>query len=73
MKKLLFVALIASLSLFTSCGVSVGHTGDSTGTIYGVWALESIPTIYLIDCETGEILVRDAHPDLDSIMSNLLP
>ncbi|MBQ7457720.1 MAG: hypothetical protein IJS70_00970 [Bacteroidales bacterium] len=41
MKKLLFVALIASLSLFTSCGVSVGHTGDSTGTIYGVWALES--------------------------------
>ena len=41
MKKLLFVALFASLSLFTSCGVSVGHTGDSTGTIYGVWALES--------------------------------
>ena len=42
MKKLLFAAAIASLTLFTSCGVSsVNHTGDLTGAIYGVWALES--------------------------------
>ena len=42
MKKLLFVTWIACLTLFTSCGVSrVSHTGDRTGSIYGVWALES--------------------------------
>lgn len=41
MKKLFVVAFIASLCLFTSCGVSVGHTGDLTGSIYGVWSLES--------------------------------
>ena len=42
MKKLLFAAMVACLSLLTSCGVSrVGHTGDLTGSIYGVWALES--------------------------------
>ena len=42
MKKMLFAAVVACLTLFTSCGVSnVGHTGDSSGTIYGVWALES--------------------------------
>ncbi len=38
----------------------------------GDYGVESIPTIYLIDCKNGEILVRDSHPDLDSIMSNLL-
>ena len=37
---------------------------------YGV---EYIPTVFLIDCKTGEILVRDAHPDLESILSDLLP
>ena len=42
MKKLIFAAIVACLALFTSCGVSgVGHTGDFTGNIYGVWALES--------------------------------
>ncbi len=42
MKKLLFAAVIACLALFTSCGVSsVNHTGDRTGSIYGVWALQS--------------------------------
>ena len=42
MKKLLFASLVACLALFTSCGVSnVKHTGDYTGAIYGVWALES--------------------------------
>lgn len=42
MKKLLFAAVIACLALFTSCRVSsVNHTGDRTGSIYGVWALQS--------------------------------
>ncbi len=42
MKKLLFAAIIACAALFTSCGVSrINHTGDVTGSIYGVWALES--------------------------------
>lgn len=42
MKKLFVAALTACLTLFTSCGVSnVRHTGDLTGSIYGVWALES--------------------------------
>lgn len=40
MKKLLFAAAIACLSLFTSCE-KVDHTGDETGTLYGVWALDS--------------------------------
>ncbi len=37
---------------------------------YGV---ETIPAVFLIDCKTGEILVSDPHPDLDSILSDLLP
>ena len=42
MKKLIFATLVACLALLTSCGASrVGHTGDLTGNIYGVWALES--------------------------------
>lgn len=42
MKKLLFASLVACLALFTSCGVSnVKHTGDYTGSIYGVWELAS--------------------------------
>lgn len=41
MKKLLFAAVFACLAL-TSCGVSnVRHTGDLTGSIYGIWALDS--------------------------------
>ena len=42
MKKLLFAAFIACLTLLTSCGgTRIRHTGDLTGSIYGVWALES--------------------------------
>ena len=37
---------------------------------YGV---EFIPAVFLIDCKTGEILVNDAHPDLESILSDLFP
>lgn len=42
MKKLFFAAFISCLALFTSCSVSnVRHTGDLTGSIYGVWELVS--------------------------------
>ena len=38
----MFAAVIACLTMITSCGVSnVHHTGDLTGSIYGVWALDS--------------------------------
>ena len=42
MKKLIFAAVVACLGIFASCGVSkVRHTGDLTGSIYGIWALDS--------------------------------
>ena len=42
MKRFLFAAVIACLTMIISCGVSnVHHTGDLTGSIYGVWALDS--------------------------------
>ena len=42
MKKSLFAAVVACLTLLTSCGgTRIRHTGDLTGSIYGVWALES--------------------------------
>ena len=37
------------------------------------YGAEFIPAVFLIDCKTGEILVNDAHLDLDSIISDLLP
>ena len=40
--------------------------------VYRDYGIEFIPTVFLIDCETGEILVRDSHPDLDGILSDLL-
>lgn len=42
MKKFIFAVAFACLALLTSCGVSnVRHTGDLSGAIYGVWALDS--------------------------------
>ena len=42
MKQFIFAAAVACLTMLTSCGVSnVRHTGDLTGSIYGVWALDS--------------------------------
>ncbi len=42
MKQFIITAIIACLAMLTSCGVSnVRHTGDLTGSIYGVWALDS--------------------------------
>jgi hypothetical protein len=45
MKKLLFFAAVACLALFSSCEKrGIDHTGDLTGAIYGVWALDSKTT-----------------------------
>ena len=45
----------------------------SGGKVYKDYGIEFIPKVFLIDCRTGEILVHEAHPDLDAILSNLLP
>ena len=50
--------------------VNVLDKDGKAGRNYGV---ELIPAVFLIDCKTGEILVNDAHPDFDSILSDLLP
>ena len=42
MKQFILAAAVACLTMLTSCGASrVGHTGDLSGSIYGVWALDS--------------------------------
>ena len=43
------------------------------GKAYKDYGIEFIPRVFLIDCRTGEILVHESHPDLDAILSNLLP
>ena len=43
------------------------------GKVYKDYGIEIIPRVFLIDCRTGEILVHEAQPDLDAILSNLLP
>ena len=43
------------------------------GKVYKDYGIETIPKVFLIDCQTGEILVHESHPDLDAILSNLLP
>jgi thiol-disulfide isomerase/thioredoxin len=50
--------------------VNVLGKDRKAGRDYGV---EYIPAVFLIDCKTGEILVSDGHPDLESILSELLP
>ena len=41
--------------------------------VYDDYGIEFIPRVFLIDCHTGEILVHESQPDLDAILSNLLP
>ncbi|MBR6883905.1 MAG: TlpA family protein disulfide reductase, partial [Bacteroidales bacterium] len=43
------------------------------GKVYKDYGIQFIPTVFLIDCKTGEILVHEGHPDLDAILSGLLP
>ena len=46
---------------------------DSGSKVYKDYGIEIIPRVFLIDCRTGEILVHESHPDLDAILSELLP
>ncbi|MCR4860715.1 MAG: hypothetical protein K5910_08645 [Bacteroidales bacterium] len=42
MKKVFLMAALACLALFSSCEKQgVDHTGDLTGNLYGVWALQT--------------------------------
>jgi len=42
MRKFLFAAALACMALFTSCEKEgVSHTGDTSGNLYGVWALDT--------------------------------
>ena len=50
--------------------INVLGIGGSASKDYGI---EIIPRVFLIDCRTGEILVHEGHPDLDAILSDLLP
>ena len=45
----------------------------SGSKVYKDYGIEFIPRVFLIDCQTGEILVHESQPDLDSILSDLLP
>ena len=45
---------------------------DKRGKAVKDYGVRYIPTVFLIDCKTGEILLRDAHPDLETILSDLL-
>ncbi|MBR5018237.1 MAG: TlpA family protein disulfide reductase, partial [Bacteroidales bacterium] len=46
---------------------------NSGSKVYKDYGIEIIPRVFLIDCRTGEILVHEGHPDLDAILSDLLP
>ena len=43
------------------------------GKVYKDYYVQFIPSVLLIDCKTGEILVHEGHPDLEAILSELLP
>ena len=45
----------------------------SGSKVFRDYSIEFIPKVFLIDCQTGEILVHEAYPDLDTILSDLLP
>ena len=50
--------------------VHVLDKGRKVGRDYRV---EYIPTVFLIDCKTGEILLRAGQPDFEAILSELFP
>ncbi|MBR5724840.1 MAG: AhpC/TSA family protein [Bacteroidales bacterium] len=46
---------------------------NSGSKVYKDYGIEFIPRVFLIDCQTGEILVHESRPDLDTILAELLP
>ena len=63
MKKVLFAAAIACLSLFVSCEKGVPHTGDTTGDLYGVWALKTKTEVLVTSdgTKTNEVDYSSCH------------
>ena len=51
----------------------INVSANSGSKVYKDYGIEIIPRVFLIDCRTGEILVHESHPDLDTILSSLLP
>ncbi|MBO4656900.1 MAG: AhpC/TSA family protein [Bacteroidales bacterium] len=51
----------------------INVSANSGSKVYKDYGIEIIPRVFLIDCKTGEILVHESQPDLDGILSNLLP
>ena len=49
------------------------NAGRKNSKMWKSYALNGIPTQLLIDGDTGEIIARDNHLDLDAILSELLP
>lgn len=49
------------------------NAGRKDSKVWEDYALNGIPTVLLIDGNTGEIIARDNHLDLDTILSVLLP
>lgn len=47
--------------------------GKKTSKVWENYAITTIPMFLLIDGNSGEILFRENHPDLDAIFSELLP
>ena len=47
--------------------------GRKTSQVWENYAISLIPMFFLIDCTTGEILLRENHPDLDALLSGFLP
>jgi len=75
------VSLDSDIKLWKSSVAKNGMTWPNVLSIAAnrkskVWydyALKNIPCEVLIDGETGEILARDTHLDLDTILAGLLP
>ena len=44
---------------------------DGGKVVYKDYGIQFIPTVLLIDCKTGEVLVHESHPDLDTILPEL--
>lgn len=57
MKKYLIIAAAACLALLSSCAKGVSHTGDETGTLYGIWTLTT-KSIETTDSD-GKVTTKD--------------
>ena len=49
------------------------HVLDKGRKVGRAYRVEYIPTVFLIDCKTGEILLRAGQPDFEAILSELFP